>query len=122
MKRAELYASLAMAVVFLLGLTTLAAGQSIETREVTFLTPVQIAGTPFAPGTYRITHSMEGQDHVLVLTSNGSKKPHPRKVRCHVKSLPKKSAYSEQRFVEDSSGKRTITSMVFEGDEQEYVF
>ena len=120
--RADVLHSLAVVVVLLLGTAAVAADQPAEARMVTFLTPVQIEGTPLPPDTYMVKHVIEGQEHALVFVSAGSKKRHEHRVKCQVKSLAKKSAFTEQRFAEDSSGKRTIISLVFEGDDVEYVF
>lgn len=119
----KLCASLSLGMVLLLGMLAAATDQpAAKAREVTFFTPVQIAGIAFPPDTYRITELTEGQDHVLVFASTTSKKRREYKVKCQVKPLPARSTYSEQRFVEDGAGKRTITSLVFEGDDVEYVF
>ncbi len=123
MERVKPRPSLSLIMVLLLGMTAATTEQPAgKPREVTFFDPVEIAGISFPPDTYRITEVMEEQDHVLVFVSTRAKKPRERRVKCQVKPLPARSTYSEQRFVEDSAGKRTITSLVFEGDDVEYVF
>ncbi len=123
MDRVKPRLSLHVVMLLLLGMAAVATDPpAAKPREVTFFDPVQIAGIAFPPDTYRITELAEGQDHVLVFASTTSRKRREYKVKCQVKPLPARSTYSEQRFVEDSAGNRTITSLVFEGDDVEYVF
>ncbi len=110
-------------MVLLVGVTAAATGQAAaKVRQVMFFDPVRIAGISFPADTYQVTEVVEGQDHVLVFASTTAKKRREYRVKCQVKPLPARSTYSEQRFVEDNAGKRTITSLVFEGDDVEYVF
>lgn len=115
---------LALMLVILAGVYALAAdapkdygvGQthSIELNEA-----ANVGNVLLRAGTYRVTHIMDGANHVLVFR-NGSKKELAR-VNCTMVDLPQKSNRTMQEFVTKGS-ERVLTGVTFSGEKYKHQF
>jgi len=101
-----------------------AAGENMGIRDsyrVTFAVPVHV-GTDLLPaGDYKIRHTMEGQEHIMVFQRVGAKTPDV-KVKCTLVPLEKKASKDETIYVLNAANERVLQELVFQGDKAKHVF
>lgn len=83
-----------------------------KAHEVRFADSASVGGTMLSAGVYRVTHSVEGQSHVMIFTgANGA----TARVRCAMVPRTSKAARSVQGY-EYIHGVRTLRTLIFKGD------
>jgi hypothetical protein len=93
-----------------------------DVRNVEFTAPTRIGDVLLPQGYYRVQHSMEGQDHVMVFQQLKAKKPAEARVKCQLVPLPKKADRDEQSFGVNAANQRVLHALVFRGDSAQHVF
>lgn len=91
-----------------------------ETRVITFSAPTVIGGTLLPAGDYKVTHQMQGQDHIMTFTQIGGKKAEA-KTKCTLVPLGAKAPTNEQRTTVNAKNERVLTEMTFRGDTAKHV-
>lgn len=91
-----------------------------DVSVVTFAAPVRVGTALLPAGEYRVRHTMEGQDHVMVFTRAYSKDEV--KVKCTLVPLPKKAAQNQEIYKVNASNERELQELVFRGDTAKHVF
>jgi len=108
----------------LIVLATMVSAQNVpigKSHDITLRAPAQVGESTLPAGTYRVTHVMENENHILVFKGvRGDKKEY--RINCKMRELPTPAAHDEQRFEEPSPKERILTSLVFAGDKVEHVF
>lgn len=87
--------------------------------NVSFDVAVRVGTTVIPAGDYKVSHTMEGQEHVMTFARVGKKDVY--KVKCTLVSLEKK-APQDQQLVELSGNERVLRELVFRGDTAKHVF
>jgi hypothetical protein len=118
---------LTVAMIFVLGMTVLLqAGQNkfgvSDTRKVVFENPVRVGDVLLPKGEYKVLHTMDGDNHIMVFTQQGGKNPTEVKVKCTLVPLTEKAATSERFYVLNASNERVLRELVFRGDTAKHVF
>ena len=110
---------IALVVLLLVATVTLAADQPTggmavgQSRNITLFDAAQVGGTLLPAGEYKITHTMEGENHVMVFQQvQGTAKA---KVNCKMVSLPKKADRNLQSF-STVNNSRVLNSITWKGD------
>lgn len=93
-----------------------------DVRHVEFTAATRIGDVLLPQGYYRVLHSMEGQDHVMVFQQLKAKKPAEARVKCQLVPLPKKAERDEQSFRINAGNERVLHTLVFSGDLAQHVF
>ncbi len=91
-----------------------------ETRNITFVTPVKIAGASLPAGNYKVEHVMEGENHVMVFQSL-SKKEATARVNCQMIQLQKKAGETTQEY-DSLNGEKVLKALTFRGDTYRHQF
>jgi hypothetical protein len=91
-----------------------------ETRTITFSAPTVIGGTLLPAGDYKVTHQMQGQDHIMTFTQIGGKKAEA-KTKCTLVPLGAKAQTNEQHTTLNAKNERVLTEMTFRGDTSKHV-
>lgn len=118
------------------GNTTAAARHDEMTRlgkkgELPISSPTRVGDVLLEPGTYRVQHLVEGDDHFVVF----SKLPHPRpgyqhsgegkevaRVKCRLEPLGEKAKHSGMRFGTNAAGEATVEEVHMKGEDVRHVF
>lgn len=113
-------ATLMLLTVF--GLTIFVWAQQQPTGFAGFknvvLTENARVGSQILPaGTYKVTHVMEGAEHIMIFTQNQKEF----RVKCNLEPLAAK-AQSTLYYYDNEAGQRVLQSIVFEGDNYRHVF
>jgi len=93
-----------------------ASDNSLMSRKAQSLTlqqPALVGGTLLPAGTYKITHQMDGQTHIMIFKQVGGTAEV--KAKCNLVPLDKKAAQDKQYF-EEAKNQRVLIEMTFKGD------
>jgi hypothetical protein len=118
---------LTVAMIFVLGMTVLLqAGQNkfgvSNTRKVVFENPVRVGDVLLPKGEYRVLHTMDGDNHIMVFTQQSAKTPAEVRVKCTLVPLTAKASTTERHYVLNASNERVLRELVFRGDTAKHVF
>lgn len=93
-----------------------------DEREVSFRNPVVVGSTLLPAGDYKVIHTMQGSDHLMLFRSLKTKQPTaPVLVPCVLRSLD--AAASETIVAtRNEGGRRFLTSLQFKGDLAVHLF
>jgi hypothetical protein len=113
--------------ICVLGLSLLALARQnqfgvSDVRNLELVAPTRIGGVLMPQGDYRVSHSMEGQDHIMVFHQLRAKKPAEVRVKCQLVPLPKKAERDEQAFQMNAANERVLHTLIFRGDSAQHVF
>jgi len=89
--------------------------------QVAFTAPVRVGTALLQPGIYRVGHTMEGQNDILVFRAVGSKGPEVR-VKCTLVQLGKKAEQTRTVYAVNAAKERVLQELVLEGDTAKHVF
>ena len=116
------FVKLLSVLFFALTVVTMAAENKLGIRDVNhvkFDSTIRIGTAVLPAGEYTVRHTMEGEEHVMVFSRNGSKDEF--KVKCTLVSLEKKAPQSQTVYTVDAN-QRVLREMVFRGDTAKHVF
>jgi hypothetical protein len=117
----------AVVALCVLTLATLAsAGQNkfgvADSRNLTLTSPTRVGDTMLPQGEYRVLHTMEGENHIMVFKQLNTSKPVEARVKCNLVSLNKRAEENQTTYVLNAANERVLHSLVFKGDSAEHVF
>jgi hypothetical protein len=117
----------AVVALCVLTLATLAsAGQNkfgvADSRNLKFTSPILVGNTLLPQGEYRVLHTMEGENHIMVFKQINTTKPAEARVKCNLVPLKTKADQTQTTYVLNAANQRVLHSLVFEGDTAEHVF
>jgi hypothetical protein len=103
------------------------AGQNkfgvMDSRQVTFQNPMLVGNVLLPVGEYKVLHTMEGTDHIMVFKQVNTKKtPAEARVKCSLVPLSAKADQTQQIYVLNASNERVLHELVFRGDTAKHVF
>lgn len=117
---------LVVAAMCVLGLSFLAAATNksgvADSRNLTLTAPTLVGDVLLPAGDYKVTHTMEGENHIMVFKQLNTKKPAEARVKCRLVPLTQKAARDEVTFGFNAANQRTLHSMIFKGDTAQHVF
>ena len=94
-----------------------------DTRQVKFENPMWIGATLLPAGEYKVLHTMEGDNHIMVFKQlNAKQKPIEVRVKCSLVPLAAKADQTQQIFVLNAAKERVLQELVFRGDTAKHVF
>ena len=110
-----------------LGLTLLAnAGQNkfgvADQQTFTLTTPARVGDTLLPQGAYRVLHTMEGQNHIMVFKQLNTSKPAEAHVKCNLVPLENRADQTEAHFALNAANERVLRTLIFKGDTAQHVF
>ena len=124
MKRTLLF--VAVILFLLLAFAPSAAGQKpygiAEQRQVTFAAPVWVGGMLLPAGDYRVRHTMEGAEHVMIFTALRGKPPLEARAKCSLVPAPRPLREDRAGFKLNPAGEQVLTLLAFKGDRAEHRF
>jgi hypothetical protein len=91
-------------------------------RQVTFTEPVRVGDTLLPAGEYTVVHQMQGNEHMMVFTQRGAKKPAEARVRCTLVPLGAPAPQSGLGYAVNGAREMVLVQMVFKGDRAAHEF
>ena len=94
----------------------------MDTRQITFDSPMRIGDVLLPSGEYQVLHTMDGANHVMVFKQLGTKKPVEAKVNCQLVPLQAKAEQTQKTYVVNASNEKVLRTLTFRGDTAQHVF
>ncbi len=116
-----------IAVLLLVGMAGLAMAELnkfgvADTQKVTFNDPMKVGSVVLPKGEYKVQHTMEGSDHIMIFTQERVSKPAEARVKCQLVPLEGKAKRTQLLYNTDASNTRVLQEVVFSGDKAKHVF
>ena len=94
-----------------------------DKRQVTFYDPVKVGDTVLPAGEYRVLHTMEGDNHIMVFEQQNvsKKKQATAKIKCELKPLDKAADANLIGYKNEGSN-RSLNFLQFKGDKAVHQF
>lgn len=124
----RIFKLIALVAVCVLGASlVLQAGQNkmgvADTRQVKFENPMRIGTNLLPAGEYKVLHTMEGDNHIMVFKQmNAKQSPIEIRVKCSLVPLTAKADQTQQIFVLNAANERVLHELIFRGDTAKHVF
>jgi len=123
----RLFKTVAVVVVCVLGVAVmLSAGPNkfgvADTQLTNFDEPISVGNIVLPKGEYRITHTMEGENHIMVFKQLRAKNPAEARVKCNLVPLPAKAERNETFYTHNAANQHVLVEMTFKGDTAKHVF
>jgi hypothetical protein len=91
-----------------------------EKQTLVLYDPTVIGGTLVPAGTYKVTHEMQGQTHIMLFQQQGGQRVEV-KATCTLVPLNAKAKQSEERFEQNAKNQKVLVEMTFRGDTAKHV-
>jgi len=114
-----LLAALVLGGVTLLTATDNAMAGVALKQEISFTAPTLVGGSLLPAGDYKISHEMQGTEHIMIFKQIGGKAE--AKAKCNLVPLNEKAKTTEQRYTENAKNERVLVEMTFRGDTAKHV-
>jgi hypothetical protein len=117
----------AVLVVIVFGLATLATAERnkfgvSDTQKVTFNEPIKVGDVVLPKGEYKIQHTMEGENHIMVFTQVTKGTAATTRVKCQLVPLPEKAEQTQVLYSHDQKDGHVLQELIFRGDTAKHVF
>ena len=93
-----------------------------DVQQVTFNEPIKVGGVMLPKGDYRVEHTMQGEDHIMVFTQLHSKNPASTKAKCELVKLEAKADRTQVLYVHPDPNTHVLQEIVFKGELAKHVF
>ena len=92
-----------------------------HTQNVSFSKAVRIGDVVPPKGEYRVQHTVEGDEHVMVFKQINSSKPVTAKAKCQLVPRPKKADQTAYLYQTKGSEEIVLQEVIFKGDTAKHV-
>jgi hypothetical protein len=121
------FKGLAVGAMCVLGLSLCVAAKQnkfgvANTRDVNLTAPTLVGDVLLPMGDYKVTHTMQGENHIMVFKQLNTKNPTEARVKCQLVPLGQKAVRDEEVFELNAANQRVLHSMIFKGDTAQHVF
>ncbi len=113
-----LAAVLVLGTATMLAATDSMAGVALK-QDISFTAPTVVGGTVLPAGDYKVTHEMQGSEHIMIFKAVTGKAQATAK--CNLVPLDKKASVTEQRYTENAKNEHVLVEMQFRGDTSKHV-
>ncbi len=93
-----------------------------DVQKVTFSDAMKVGDVVLPKGEYRVQHTMEGENHVMVFTQQKVSSPAEARVKCQLVKLNGKAERTQLLYTQDASSTRILQEITFRGDTAKHVF
>jgi hypothetical protein len=93
-----------------------------DTRKISFSEPIKVGDVVLPKGEYKVQHTMEGENHIMVFTQLKASEPAVAHVKCQLVPLAKKAERTEVMYGHNQTDTHVLQEMVFAGDTAKHVF
>jgi len=94
-----------------------------DSRDIKFTGPMRVGDVLLPVGEYKVLHTMEGENHVMVFKQvNAKATPAQARVKCTLVPLTAKAGQTQQIYGLNAANERVLHELVFRGDTAKHVF
>jgi hypothetical protein len=95
---------------------------TMDKYTTNFTDPVRVGETVLPKGVYEVTHTMKGEQHIMVFHQINVNKPVEVKVPCTLVKLDAPAPDSRKSYILNDNNERVLKEMEFKGDTAKHVF
>lgn len=108
--------------IFLLASLAVADGPMVtwKSKDVKFDKNVKVGSVVLPAGQYKVSHVMEGSEHILVMAKQG-KNQQTFRITCKMTQLASKATQDEQHYIYEGQ-QAVLTALIFRGDTVQHSF
>lgn len=93
-----------------------------DVQKVTFNDPIKVGDVLLPKGEYKVQHTMEGENHIMVFTQISKGTPATTRVKCQLVPLPEKAQQTQVLYGHDQKDGHLLQELIFRGDTAKHVF
>jgi hypothetical protein len=93
-----------------------------DSQRIVFSKAVRVGDTVLPKGEYKVEHTMQGEEHIMVFTQMNASKPATTKAKCQLVTLPKKAEQTAFTYQSKGSEAAVLQELIFKGDTAKHVF
>lgn len=93
-----------------------------STQQISFEEPIRVGNVVLPKGDYQVTHTMEGENHIMVFRQLHVKNPAEARVKCTLIPLSNKAERTEKFYSHDNANGHVLVELTFRGDSAKHVF
>ena len=93
-----------------------------DVQKVTFNEPIKVGDVLLPKGEYKVQHTMEGENHIMVFTQVTNGTAASTRVKCQLVPLPEKAKQTQVLYGHDQKDGHVIQELIFRGDTAKHVF
>ncbi len=120
--------AMAVLAIMVLGFSALCLAGSLnqygvaDVQKVTFSDAIKVGDVLLPKGEYRVEHTMQGEDHIMVFTQLGAKNPASAKAKCQLMKLEAKADRTQVLYNHTDPNTHILQELVFRGETAKHVF
>lgn len=92
-----------------------------DIQKVTFNDPMKIGEVVLPKGEYKVVHTMDGENHIMLFTQQRVSNPAQARVKCQLVKLASKAERTQLLYTQQGSDK-ILQEITFRGDTAKHVF
>ena len=92
-----------------------------DIQKVTFNDPMKIGEVVLPKGEYKVVHTMDGENHVMLFTQQRVSNPAQARVKCQLVKLASKAERTQLLYTQQGDSK-ILQEITFRGDTAKHVF
>jgi hypothetical protein len=117
----------AILAIIMLGMSMLSMAERnkfgvSDTQKVTFNEPIKVGDVLLPKGEYKVQHTMEGENHIMVFTQISKGTAASTRVKCQLVPLPEKAQQTQVLYGHDQKDGHVLQELIFRGDTAKHVF
>ena len=93
-----------------------------DSQRVVFSKAIRVGDSILPKGEYKVEHTMEGENHIMVFTQLNVAKPATTKAKCNLVTLPKKADQTAFLYQTKETQEPILQELIFKGDTAKHVF
>jgi hypothetical protein len=93
-----------------------------DTRKISFSEPIKVGDVVLPKGEYKVQHTMEGENHIMVFTPVAGREVATARVKCQLVPLQEKAPQSLVLYGHDQKDVHVLQELIFRGDTAKHVF
>jgi hypothetical protein len=93
-----------------------------DTQKVSFGEPLKVGDVVLPKGEYKVQHTMEGENHIMVFSQLHTSNPATVRVKCQLVPLKVKAPTTQLLYGHNDANTHVLQELVFAGDTAKHVF
>ncbi len=120
--------AMAVLAVVVVSFTALCLASSLnqygvaDVQQVTFTDAIKVGDVLLPKGDYKVEHTMQGQDHIMVFTQLHAKTPATAKAKCQLVKLEAKADQTQVLYDHGDANTHVLQEITFRGETARHVF
>jgi hypothetical protein len=93
-----------------------------DVQKVTFNEAIKVGDVLLPKGEYKVLHTMEGENHIMVFTQVTTGEAATARVKCQLVPLPEKAPQNLVLYGHNDQNVHVLQELIFRGDMAKHVF